>query len=124
MNSGRSTDLHNEPPTTDTTMFNIAEMMQKAQEMKAKMEQVQAELERKQITADAAGIARATVNGKLELISVKIDKTKFDVNDTDLLEDAIVAAVTAAQKRAQQYMKDQMQAVASDMGLPPGMLPG
>ncbi|HEV7298806.1 MAG TPA: YbaB/EbfC family nucleoid-associated protein [Tepidisphaeraceae bacterium] len=105
-------------------MFNIAEMMQKAQEMKVKMEQVQAELERKQITADAAGIARATVNGKLELISIKIDKTKFDVNDTDLLEDAIVAAVTAAQKRAQQFMKDQMQTVASDMGLPPGMLPG
>ncbi len=104
-------------------MFNIAEMMQKAQEMKARMEEVQAELEKKQITADAAGIARATVNGKLELISIKIEKTKFDVNDTELLEDAIVAAVRAAQTRATQNMKDQMQRVAGDMGLPPGLLP-
>ena len=105
-------------------MFNLAEMMQKAQEMKVRMEQVQAELERKEITADAAGIARATVNGKLELVRLTIDKTKFDVNDTDLLADAIVAAVTAAQKRATQHMKDQMQQVAGDLGLPPGMLPG
>jgi hypothetical protein len=105
-------------------MFNLAEMMQKAQEMKVRMEQVQAELERKEITADAAGIARATVNGKLELVRLTIDKTKFDVNDTDLLADAIVAAVAAAQKRATQHMKDQIQQVAGDLGLPPGMLPG
>jgi DNA-binding YbaB/EbfC family protein len=105
-------------------MFNIAEMMKKAQEMKVRMEEIQAELERKQITADAAGIARATVNGKLEILNLVIDKTKFDVNDTDLLQDAIVAAIQAAQKRAQQYAKDQMQKVADDMGVPPGLLPG
>jgi DNA-binding YbaB/EbfC family protein len=105
-------------------MFNIAEMMKKAQEMKVRMEEIQAELERKQITADAAGIARATVNGKLEILNLVIDKTKFDVNDTDLLQDAIVAAIKAAQKRAQQYAKDQMQKVADDMGVPPGLLPG
>jgi len=105
-------------------MFDIAEMMRKAQEVKSKMDEVQAEMETKQITADAAGIARATVNGKMELIALKIDPTKFDINDTELLQDAIVAAVKAAQKRAQHYMKQQMEKVAGDMGLPPGMLPG
>lgn len=105
-------------------MFDIAEMMRKAQEMKSRMDDVQAELELKQITADAAGIARATVNGKMELVALKIDPTKFDVNDIELLQDAIVAAVKAAQKRAQDFAKEQMQKVAGDMGLPPGMLPG
>jgi DNA-binding YbaB/EbfC family protein len=104
-------------------MFNIAEMMKKAQEMQSRMADVQAELEKKQITADAAGIARATVNGKLELVAIKIDRTKFDVNDTELLEDAILAAVKAAQTRATQYMKEQMQKVAGDVGIPPGLLP-
>jgi DNA-binding YbaB/EbfC family protein len=105
-------------------MFDLAEMMRKAQEMKSRMDDVQAELEKKQITADAAGIARATVNGKMELVALKIDATKYDVNDTELLQDAIIAAVKAAQKRAQDFAKDQMQKVATDMGLPPGMLPG
>jgi DNA-binding YbaB/EbfC family protein len=104
-------------------MFNIAEMMKKAQEMQSRMADVQADLEKKQITADAAGIARATVNGKLELVAIKIDRTKFDVNDTELLEDAILAAVKAAQTRATQYMKEQMQKVAGDVGIPPGLLP-
>ncbi len=105
-------------------MFDIAEMMRKAQEMKSKMDEIQAEMEVKQITADAAGIARATVNGKMELVAIKIDPTKFDINDTELLQDAIVAAVKAAQKRAQDFMKERMERAAGDMGLPPGMLPG
>ena len=104
-------------------MFDINELMKQAQEMQGKMQQMQEELARKQITADAGGgMVQATVNGRLELVKLKIDKTRIDLNDTELLEDVVVAAVSAAQARAGDMMKQEMQKAAGEMGLPPGML--
>jgi hypothetical protein len=98
----------------------IQEMMRKAKEMQQKM---QDDLAKKQITADAGGgMVQATVNGHRELLKLKIDKSKIDPNDTDMLEDVIVAAVHAAQARATEVVKDEMNKMAGEMGLPPGMM--
>jgi nucleoid-associated protein EbfC len=103
---------------------NIGDLMSKARQMQDQMKQMQEEMGKKQVTADAgAGMVQATVNGRLELVKLKIDKDKIDVNDTDMLEDVIIAAVTAAQAKAANVMKDEMQKIAGEMGLPPGMLP-
>jgi nucleoid-associated protein EbfC len=84
---------------------------------------MQEELAKKQITADAGGgMVQATCNGKMELVKLKIDKTKIDPNDTELLEDVIVAAVHAAQTRAQEDMQGEMRRAAGEMGLPPGLM--
>ena len=105
--------------------MNLGDIMSKAQEMRQRMERTQAELAKKTVTADAGGgMVQATVNGKMELVKLKIDKDKVDVNDTEMLEDVIIAAVNAAQGRAGQMMKDEMSKMASDMGIPPGMLGG
>lgn len=99
-------------------------LMRKAQEMQAKMAQVQEELGRRQVSAEAgAGMVTAVVNGKMELVKVRIDKTKIDVNDTDLLEDMITAAVAAAQRKAADLVRDEMGKVTAGLGLPPGALP-
>jgi nucleoid-associated protein EbfC len=109
----------------DLKNLNLGDIMRRAQDMQGKMKQVQDELARKQITADAGGgMVQATVNGKLELVKLKIDKSRIDPADTELLEDVIVAAVAAAQSRAMQTVQQEMQKVAGEMGLPPGMLPG
>jgi DNA-binding YbaB/EbfC family protein len=104
---------------------NLPGLMAKAREMQDKMKAMQDDLARRQVTADAAGgMVQATVNGRLELVKLRIDKTKIDPADTDMLEDVIVAAVAAAQNKASDEAKAEMQKMASDMGLPPGMLPG
>jgi nucleoid-associated protein EbfC len=103
---------------------NIPELLRQARQMQEKMQSMQEELARRQVSADAgAGMVTATVNGKMELINIKIDKSKIDVNDTEMLEDVITAAVNAAQTKAGEMMKQEMQKVASDAGLPPGLLP-
>src|SRR5947207_14675342 len=103
---------------------NLPGMLAKAREMQEKMKSMQDELARKQVSADAGGgMVSAVVNGRLELIKVRIDKSKIDPNDTEMLEDLIVAAVGAAQNKAAQMMKDEMSKMAADIGLPPGMLP-
>ena len=104
---------------------NLPGLMAKAREMQDKMKSMQDELANKTVTADAGGgMVEATCNGRLELVRLKIDKARVDPNDTEMLEDLIVAAVRAGQTKAAEMAKSEMQRVASEMGLPPGMLPG
>jgi DNA-binding YbaB/EbfC family protein len=102
---------------------NLGELMTKARQMQDQMKQMQEELAKKQVTADAGGgMVQATVNGRLELVKLHIDKSKVDVSDTELLEDLVVAAVHGAQSRAAEMMKAEMQKMTGDLGLPPGLL--
>ena len=104
---------------------NLPGLMAKAREMQDKMKAMQEELARKTVTADAGGGAvHATCNGRLELVRLKIEKERLtDPGDTEMLEELVVAAVHAAQAKAADMAKDDMQRAASEMGLPPGMLP-
>ena len=105
-------------------LANLPGMLAKAREMQEKMKAMQDELARKQLSADAGGgMVSAVVNGRLELVKIRIDKSKIDPNDTEMLEDLIVAAVSAAQSKAADMMKDEMNKMAADAGLPPGMMP-
>jgi DNA-binding YbaB/EbfC family protein len=105
-------------------LANLPGLMQKAREMQDKMKQMQEEAGRKQVSADAGGgMVTAIVNGRMELVKIRIDKSKLDVNDTEMLEDLVVAATNAAQVKAAEMMRQEMARVASEAGLPPGMLP-
>ncbi len=102
---------------------NMPALLAKAREMQEKMQQAREEMARRQFSADAGGgMVSAVVNGQLELIRVRIDKTRVDPNDTEVLEDLIVAAVNAAQVKAAESMRAEASKMAGDMGLPPGML--
>jgi nucleoid-associated protein EbfC len=99
-------------------------LMKKATEMRYKMEQVQGDLVKRQVSADAGGgMVTAVVNGKLELVKIRIDPTKLNVGDVALLEDMVVAAVAAAQRKAGELIQEEMAKVSAEMGLPPGMNP-
>lgn len=105
-------------------MGNMGELMRKAQQMQDQLKTMQDQMAQKQITAEAGdGMVLATVTGKLELIRLKIDPTKVDMNDVALLEDVIVAAVSAAQASATARLRQEMARMANEMGLPPDMLP-
>lgn len=104
---------------------NLPSLMAKARQVQEEMKRVQEEMARKTITADAGGgMVEATVNGRLELVRIGIDKSKIDVNDTEMLEDVIVAAVRAGQAKASEMVKAEMAAITDKLGLPPGMIPG
>ena len=105
-------------------LANLPGMLAKAREMQEKMKSMQEELARQQVSADAGGgMVSAVVNGRLELVKIRIDKSKIDPNDTEMLEDLIVAAVSAAQSKATDMMKEEMNKMAADAGLPQGMMP-
>ena len=104
---------------------NLPALMAKAREMQDKFKSMQEELARKTVTADAGGgMVEATVNGKLELVKLRIDRSRIDPNDTEMVEDLTVAAVRAAQAKAADMARQEMEKVTGGLGLPPGLLPG
>jgi DNA-binding YbaB/EbfC family protein len=102
----------------------LRDLMGKLPEMQEQMRRMQEEMAKKTVDADAGGgMVTATVIGRLELTALKIDKSRVDAGDTEMLEDLVVAAVRAAQAKAAQLMATEMHKLAGGLGLPPGMMP-
>lgn len=105
---------------------DMAKMMKSAQQMQTRMAQMQEDLEHVTITGSGgAGLVTATATAKGELTGLSIDPSIFTSEDKEVAEDLILAAVKDAQKRAAEHAASEMQKIAEELGLPPGMgLPG
>ena len=104
-------------------MFNIQQMMQKAQVMQKKMAALQAELADVEVSGSAGGgLVRVVMTCKGALRDIAIDPSLVVASEKDMLEDMIKAACNDARAKADQKMAEETQKAMSDMGLPPGML--
>jgi len=96
-------------------------MLRQVQQMQDRMSKVQAELETETVEASAGGGAVTVVaTGTQKLVSVRIDPSA--ASDLEMLQDLVVAAVNEAMERSKAMAAAKMQAVASGLGLPPGLL--
>jgi DNA-binding YbaB/EbfC family protein len=96
-------------------------MLKQVQQMQGRMEKVQAELEKETVEATAGGGAvRVVATGNQKIVSVTIDPDA--ASDTEMLQDLVVAAVNEAMEKSKQLAASKMQAVASGLGLPPGLM--
>lgn len=103
-------------------MANMMQMMQKAQKFKQQMEQMQERVQAMELDGSAGGgLVTCKVTGKFELRSIKIDPSLIKVEEADMLEDLIVAAVNDARAKAEKTMAEETEKLMRDMGLPPGM---
>jgi DNA-binding YbaB/EbfC family protein len=94
-------------------------MMKQLQEMQTKMTQVQAELETLRVTGTAGGgMVEAVMNGKQELLGIKIDKQVIDPNDKEMLEELVLAAVAQAREKAAEVQHDKLSEVTGGLPLP------
>ncbi len=100
--------------------MNIQGMMKKAQQMQRKIGDVQTEFEARQIDGQSGGGAvKVTINGKKQMVKISLDASVMD--DREMLEDLIVAAVNDAGNKADTALNEAMSDVTSGMGLPAGM---
>ncbi len=80
---------------------NMNNLMKQAQRMQRQMEEGQKELEVKEFTASAGGGAvEVTVNGKKDIVSIKLAEEIVDPDDIETLQDAVVAAANEALRKA------------------------
>ena len=101
---------------------NMQSMLKQAQKMQEEMAEKQAELEEREYdVAAGGGVVNVKINGKKEILSVKIDPEVVDPDDVETLEDLIVAAVNEAIKKVEEISANEMQKITGSMNLPAGM---
>lgn len=103
-------------------MSNLAQMLKQAQQMQARMAEMQAKLAEIEVTGSAGGgMVQVTLNGKGEVKKLKLDKSAVDPNETEVLEDLILAAFNDAKARADRLATEEMEKLTGGLKLPPGM---
>ena len=102
-------------------MKDPMKMFKQVQQMQDRMNKVQSELETETVEASAGGGAvRVVATGTQKLVSVTIDPAA--ASDVEMVQDMVISAVNDALEKSKQLAASKMQAVASGLGLPPGLL--
>lgn len=98
---------------------NMGDMMKQAQQLQAKLAQIQEDAGKKTVEASAGGnMVTATVNGKLELVALRIDPAVASADDVEMLQDLIIAAVNEGIRQAQNMMATEMGKVTGGLKIP------
>jgi len=100
----------------------LGNLMKQAQMMQEKLAKAQEDAATRTVEATAGGgMVTVVANGKMEVLSIKIEKDVVDPEDIDMLQDLVTAAVNEALKKAQDMMGEEMGKITGGMGLPGGM---
>jgi DNA-binding YbaB/EbfC family protein len=104
--------------------MNLADLFRQAKDVQAKAQAMQAELGAIEIEGQSgAGLVRLTLNGKSELKQLSVDPSLLKPEDRQVVEDLILAAHADAKAKLERRVAEEMQKLARDMGLPPGLTP-
>ena len=102
-------------------MNNFSDMMKQAQEMQKKMKELQEGLANLEVEGSSGGgLVSVKVNGKGEVKKIKIDPSLMKPEETEILEDLIVAAFNKAKKKAEEASAEEMKKMTGGLNLPPG----
>lgn len=98
----------------------IANLMKQAQKMQENMQKAQEELANVEVEGQSgAGAVKIVMTCKHDVKRVSIDPSVMD--DKEMLEDLIAAALNDASRRAEQTSQERMGALTAGLPLPPGM---
>ncbi len=99
-------------------------MLRQAQKMQEDMAALQSELEGREYDVTAGGgVVEIKINGKKEILSIKISPDIVDPDDIETLEDILTAAVNESIKKVEETASAEMQKITGSLQLPgmPGL---
>ena len=100
-------------------MGNMTQMIKQAQKMQEQMAKMQEELEDKKFEASSGGGAvKVCVNGKKEVIEIKLAPEVVDADDIEMLEDLVTAAVNEALRTAEKASESEMSKLTGGLNIP------
>ena len=98
---------------------NMSNILKQAQAMQEQMARIQEQAAAKTVSGTAGGgIVTVTVNGAMDLVSVKIDPEVVKSGDVEMLQDLVGAAGNDAMKKSREVMAEEMKAVTGGMKIP------
>ena len=103
-------------------MKNIGAMLKQAQQMQAKMAEIQERLAGMTVEGiSGAGLVKVTLNGKGEMKGLMVDPSLMKPDESEILEDLIVAAHADAKVKSEAMTSEAMKELTGGLELPPGM---
>jgi DNA-binding YbaB/EbfC family protein len=104
-------------------MIDMMKMLGKMKEVQAKVKEAQDKLEFITTSAESgAGMVKATVNGKKQVVALEIDKDIITPDDSQMMKDLIIAAVNKALEdvdiKAKEELRKSTEGIIPDI---PGM---
>ena len=96
--------------------LDLNQIMQQAQQLGDKLKRAQEELRHRKVSVSVGGgMVEVEMNGRMELVSIRIDPQAVDPRDVEMLQDLIVAAINQARTRAEALAQEEMKKIS---GLP------
>src|SRR5690349_18835375 len=96
--------------------FNLQDLMAQA---KQQYETLQRKMQETVVEASSGGgSVTVKMDGRKQLLSVKIDPEAVKAGDVEMLQDLITAAVNSAAQKIDQVLQSGMGGMLSGMGLP------
>lgn len=90
--------------------------------MQDRLVKLQEEMGDKTVEAQSGGgMVTCVVNGRQEIVSLKISPEVLEEKDNELLEDLILAAVNEGLNRSREMVQEEMSKVTGGMQMPFGM---
>lgn len=98
---------------------NMNNLIKQAQKFQQQMDEMQKELKEKEFSATVGGGAViAVVNGKKQIIDIKIKPEVVDPDDVEMLQDLIMTACNEALKKAEDDTASEMKKITGGMNIP------
>lgn len=100
-------------------MPDISQLFQLGQQVQGRLTQMQTELAQQTVSGSAGGgMVTATADGRGQVQSIKIDPSVAGGGDVEMLEDLVVAAITDAQRKAEEVYRAELKKLTGGVSLP------
>jgi DNA-binding YbaB/EbfC family protein len=94
-------------------------MLKQAQKIQAQLAKIQEEMAQRTIEASSGGgMVSVVVNGKQEVISIKIEPEVVNPEDIDMLQDLVLAAVNEGIRKSQEMVSEEMRKLTGGLSIP------
>ncbi|HOJ13154.1 MAG TPA: YbaB/EbfC family nucleoid-associated protein [Deltaproteobacteria bacterium] len=99
--------------------YDLKDLFRQAARIQEKIKEIQEQLSRRTVTVDTGGgMVTVTVNGRQEVVSIKLDPQCVDPRDIPMLEDLILTAVNLGMKRSRELAAEEMKHLTGPYPLP------
>jgi DNA-binding YbaB/EbfC family protein len=101
------------------SMPDLSQLLQLGQQMQGRLTQMQTELAQLSVTGSAGGgMVTVTADGRGRVRTIQIDPTAVQDGDVEMLEDLVVAAITDAQRHADELYREELRKASGGLPLP------
>ncbi len=97
----------------------LGDILKQAQQMHTRIAQLQEEMAAKTVEGSSGGgMVNIVMNGKQEILSVRIDPEVVNREDIEMLQDLIAAAVNEAIRKSHEMMQEEMKKITGGLSIP------